>query len=94
MPIACAGIHVRIYATGKQIVKIGVTRLPLKNRATDWIPRESREMSYIKNKGMAPNDRFRHDFRDGKDGKNLIGSRPCGEKLFAKQLAVRFSCGL
>ena len=59
--MAFAGVDVGIDAAAKQIVEIRIERRPVENSAADLVPRKGRQMTDIKNKRMAPNDRLRQN---------------------------------
>ena len=84
MPMTFPRIDVRVDAAAKKIVEIGTERLPFKYGATNLVPRKRRQMTNVKNKWMAPNDRLSQDFSRRNDRENLIGSRPRREKSISQ----------
>src|SRR5688500_6914590 len=78
MLVTFAGIDIGIDAAAKQIVKIGIERLPLEKGAADLIPGKCRQVTDIKKKWMPPDDRSRTQFGAWQARKNLIRARPYG----------------
>jgi hypothetical protein len=83
MPMTLTRIDIRIDTTAKKVVENRVEGFPSENSAANLVPGKGRQMTYVKYKWVAPDNRLCQHLWYRHDAKNLIGARPGGDKFFA-----------